>query len=68
MDDVAKFVTDARALEGLEGYVIAFADGHRVKIKADLYALRHQALADIAQEKNLLGLIARDALDAVVPL
>lgn len=68
VDDVAKFVTDARALEGLEGYVIAFEDGHRVKIKADLYALQHQALADIAQEKNLLGLIARDALDDVVPL
>jgi len=68
VEDVEAFQRDARALEGLEGYVVAFDDGHRVKIKADLYALQHKALADIAQEKNLLGLIAKDALDDVMPL
>lgn len=68
VEDVADFMRDTRALEGLEGFVIAFDDGHRIKIKADLYALQHKALSDLSQEKNLLGLIARDGLDDVMPL
>ncbi|MDX8354534.1 RNA ligase, partial [Cognatiyoonia sp. IB215182] len=68
VEDVASFMRDTRALEGLEGYVIAFEDGHRIKIKADLYALQHKALSDLSQEKNLLGLIAKDSLDDVMPL
>lgn len=66
--DVAKFWTDARALEGVEGYVIAFENGHRIKIKADAYVLRHKALAGLAYEKNLLAWIATDAVDDVLPL
>ncbi|MEP1694898.1 MAG: RNA ligase [Paracoccaceae bacterium] len=66
--DVAKFWTDARKLEGVEGYVIAFENGHRVKIKADAYVLRHKALAGLAYEKNLLAWIATDAVDDVLPL
>ena len=55
VEDVHRFWTDARALEGVEGYVIAFEDGHRLKIKADAYVLRHKALAGLAHEKNLLA-------------
>jgi len=68
VEDVAKFWNDARALEGVEGYVIAFENGHRVKIKADAYVLRHKALAGLAYEKNLLAWIATDAVDDVLPL
>ncbi|MEP3845633.1 MAG: RNA ligase [Paracoccaceae bacterium] len=68
VEDVAKFWTDARALEGVEGYVIAFENGHRIKIKADAYVLRHKALAGLAYEKNLLAWIATDAMDDVLPL
>ncbi|EEE38142.1 putative RNA ligase (Rnl1) [Rhodobacteraceae bacterium KLH11] len=32
VEDVHRFWTDAQALEGVEGYVIAFEDGHRLKI------------------------------------
>ena len=68
VEDVAQFWTDARALEGVEGYVIAFDDGHRLKIKADAYVLRHKALAGLAFEKNLLAWVATDAVDDVLPL
>ncbi|MEO0917052.1 MAG: RNA ligase [Pseudomonadota bacterium] len=68
VSDVASFVRDARALEGVEGYVIAFEDGHRVKIKADLYALQHKAVSDIAEEKNLLALTVQGKLDDILPL
>ena len=68
VEDVAQFWSDARALEGVEGYVIAFDDGHRLKIKADAYVLRHKALAGLAFEKNLLAWVSKDALDDVLPL
>lgn len=68
VDDVSRFWHDARALKGAEGYVVAFDDGHRVKIKADAYVLRHKALAGLALEKNLLAWIAADAVDDVLPL
>lgn len=66
--DIHRFIADGRALEGVEGYVIAFDDGHRVKLKADSYVLRHKALAGLAHEKNLLAWVAEDALDDVLPL
>jgi RNA ligase len=68
VEDVAVFWNDARALKGVEGYVIAFENGHRIKIKADAYVLRHKALAGLAYEKNLLAWVATDAVDDVLPL
>lgn len=68
VEDVTSFWSDTRALEGVEGYVIAFEDGHRLKIKADAYVLRHKALAGLAHEKNLLAWISKDAIDDVIPL
>ena len=66
--DYMAFWSQARAQEGGEGYVIAFEDGHRLKIKTDSYALRHKALAGLAHEKNLLAWIATGATDDVLPL
>ncbi len=68
VDNIGRFWNEARALEGVEGYVIAFENGHRIKIKADAYVLRHKALAGLAHEKNLLAWIATDAVDDVLPL
>ena len=68
VDDVKTFIAAGRALEGVEGYVVAFDSGHRLKLKADAYVLRHKALAGVAYEKNLLAWIANDALDDVLPL
>ncbi len=66
--EVKRFVEEARALAGVEGYVVAFEDGHRLKLKADAYVLRHKALAGVAFEKNLLEWIVSDALDDVLAL
>ena len=66
--DVDAFVANGRALAGVEGYVVAFEDGHRLKLKADGYVLRHKALAGVAYEKNLLAWIVEDALDDVIPI
>ena len=66
--DVKEFVENGRALKGVEGYVVAFDDGHRVKLKADAYVLRHKALAGVSRETNLLAWIVEDALDDVLPI
>ncbi len=66
--DFRTFIADARGLEGVEGYVVAFEDGHRLKLKADAYVLRHKALAGVAYEKNLLEWVAAEAVDDVLPL
>jgi RNA ligase len=50
-----RFWTDARALDGVEGYAIAFEDGQRLKINAYAYVMRHKALVGLAHEKNLLA-------------
>jgi RNA ligase len=63
-----EFVNQARELEDIEGYVIAFDDGHRLKLKTGYYALRHKALSGIAFEKNVLAWVAEGAIDDVVPL
>lgn len=68
VDDIHRFIRDGRGLQGVEGYVVVFEDGHRLKLKCDAYVLRHKALAGVAYEKNLLAWIAEDALDDVLPI
>lgn len=68
VEDPMRYWAQARALQGVEGHVIAFADGHRVKAKADAYVLRHKALAGLAHEKNVLAWIVEGALDDVLPM
>ncbi|MEM8795318.1 MAG: RNA ligase, partial [Pseudomonadota bacterium] len=68
VSDGKSFVETSRALENIEGYVIAFDSGHRLKLKADHYVLRHKALSGVAYEKNLLAWIAENALDDVLPI
>lgn len=68
VEDFRAFIAQSRALDGIEGYVVAFENGHRLKLKTDGYALRHKALSGVAHEKNLLAWVARDALDDVLPI
>lgn len=66
--DAEAFVARARAEAGIEGYVLAFDDGHRLKLKADAYVLRHKALAQVQLEKNVLAWICNGTVDDVLPL
>lgn len=67
-DDPKLFLHHARAVVGMEGFVIRFADGFMVKAKGEDYVLKHRAKDSVLQEKNVLALIARDELDDVLPL
>lgn len=62
------FLEHARAIKGMEGFVIRFADGFMVKAKGEDYVLKHRAKESVLQEKNVLALIVRDELDDVLPL
>lgn len=64
----AAFLAATRAVTGIEGYVVRFADGHTVKAKGDDYVLKHKARDSVLQEKNVLALIMAGGLDDVLPL
>ena len=61
-------VQHIRGLHGLEGCVIRFGDGTMLKLKAEAYLARHQALADLASEKRVLRLVLENQEDDVLPL
>ncbi len=62
------FIAHARALKHLEGFVVQFASGLWVKIKADDYVLKHKSKEMIGLEKNALALILSDGVDDILPL
>lgn len=64
----ADFLAHARAVRGMEGFVVRFADGLWVKAKGEDYVLKHKAKESVLQEKNVLALVLRGELDDVLPL
>lgn len=62
------FVDYARAVTGMEGFVVRFESGLWVKVKGEDYVLKHKAKDSILQEKNVLALVLRGELDDVLPL
>lgn len=63
-----EFVEYVRATEGIEGFVVRFANGLWVKAKGDDYVLKHKAKDSILQEKNVLAMVLGGQLDDVLPL
>jgi RNA ligase len=67
-ESMAALTASTRALEGGEGWVIRFDDGHMVKLKADWYLARHRALEGLSREKVVVELLLAGAADDVKPL
>ena len=61
-------VEQVRELQNDEGIVLTFHSGHKIKVKADDYVLRHKSKDQISQEKNVLAVILNESVDDVVPL
>lgn len=61
-------VEQVRELQNDEGIVLTFHSGHKIKVKADDYVLRHKSKDQISQEKNVLAIILNESVDDVVPL
>jgi RNA ligase len=68
VEDISAFLESTAALLNTEGFIVAFDDGHRVKVKTDEYRTIHRVVSDIASEKAVLKMIAEDKLDDALPL
>lgn len=66
--NVDSLVTFTRGLENVEGFVVAFDDGHRVKIKADQYVRIHKTVDRIVFDRNIVNLIINEEVDDVMPM
>lgn len=66
--DIDSLVSYTRQLKDAEGFIIAFDDGHKVKIKADEYVRIHKALDRVRFDRNIVDLIINENIDDVVPL
>lgn len=66
--NMSDYVARQRGAEGREGDIIAFADGHRVKVKNDWYVRIHKTVERIVFDRNIVDLIINEEVDDVVPM
>ncbi len=65
VSDPNEFISSTRDLQNTEGFVVAWDDGYRVKIKTDVYVRIHRAKDQLTREKDLVALIVDDKLDDI---
>lgn len=66
-ESMESLIDHTRSLEGVEGWVVRFHDGHMVKIKADWYVRIHKVKDDLLFEKNVIDLIVNENIDDAKP-
>ena len=54
-------------VDGEEGYIVAFDDGHKLKVKGAWYVQLHKTLDHLKHEKDVIRLILDDKLDDAKP-
>jgi len=59
------FMDYVRDLQGVEGFVIAWNDGYRVKVKAEEYLRIHKTKDNLLHEKNIIELLVEEKMDDV---
>ena len=67
-DDILSLVEYTRNLKGAEGFIVAFEDGHKVKIKADEYVRVHKCIDRVKFDRNIVDLILNEDVDDVIPM
>ena len=65
VENLEVFLAETRALKGEEGYVIRFADGHMIKVKAEEYCLIHRTKDELRLDKDVIALILGDNVDDI---
>lgn len=66
--NIADYVARQREAEGREGDIIAFDNGHRLKVKNDWYVRIHKTVERIVFDRNIVNLIINEEVDDVVPM
>ena len=65
VENPAMFMNYVKDLKNAEGFVIRWATGYRVKIKADDYVRIHKARDSLTQEKNVIDMILNQLTDDI---
>lgn len=65
---LSEYISRAREMQGREGDIIRFADGHMIKIKNDWYVRIHKTKDLIRADRNIADIIVNEQLDDVLPL
>lgn len=61
--DPKAFLEMVRVLEGKEGYIVRFHNGHMAKVKAEDYLRLHNMVDVLQREKDVLALVLSGSLD-----
>jgi RNA ligase len=64
-DNMQSLLEETRVLQGQEGWVIRFDDGHMLKVKGEEYVSIHKAKDRIMRENALIEMILDEKLDDV---
>jgi RNA ligase len=65
---LGEYIARAREMQGREGDIIRFADGHMVKIKNDWYVRIHKTKDLVRTDRNIADIIVNEQLDDILPL
>ena len=65
---VKTLIEYTKSLRDMEGFVVSFFDGHKIKIKSDHYIKIHKTKDLIRAERNIADIIVNEQLDDVIPL
>jgi len=68
VDNMEALLSETRDLEGQEGWIIRFDDGHMLKLKGDAYVSMHRAKDSIMRENGVIEMILAEKLDDVKPV
>ena len=66
VDDILAYVAGVRKEEGLEGYVLSFSDGFKVKVKSEWYVGIHRVKDFMSNSRNIVRLHLQDNLDDAI--
>ena len=66
--NITDYIARQRGVEGREGDIIAFANGHRLKVKNDWYVRIHKTIDRITFDRNIVDLIINEEVDDVIPM
>ena len=56
-------IDECKNIEGMEGWVVRFDDGHMVKVKGDWYVRMHKTKDGLSQEKTVIDMIINEKID-----
>jgi len=65
--DMTVFLSEVKAMTGVEGFVVLFDDGHRAKLKCDEYVLIHRTKDELRFEKDAVKIVLENRVDDLVP-